>query len=289
MSEPIPSAAWLEREQGVAVPIRGNLSLGRTAANDVSLPDERVSRRHAIIHAQGEQEFWLVDHGSRNGTYVNERRVVQPVRLRAGDRIRIGPFELTFRQPGSETATVAAAERSSMKTLVDFQSAACWLLVADVEGSSRLGQTLTPEQVAMLLGGWFKRCEAIVEAQGGTMNKYLGDGFLAFWKVALTPAPSVARVLAELRRLQELARPRFRFVLHRGDVLFGGGGTLGEDSLGGNAVIFVSRMEKLAGSLGQSCLVSEPAGESLGDVVTLLPGGEHEVPSFEGRHRFFCL
>ena len=182
-----------------------------------------------------------------------------------------------------------AKSNGSMRTLVDFQSATCWLLVADVEGSTHLGEALTPEQVSMLLGGWFKRCEAIVEAHGGTVNKYLGDGFLAFWKAVSAPAPALARVLTELRRLQELARPRFRFVLHRGEVLLGGGGTLGEDSLSGAAVNFVFRMEKLAGALREACLLSEPASQSLEDAIVLQPGGEHEVPSFEGRHRFFCL
>jgi adenylate cyclase len=270
------------------VPIRGNLTLGRTPANDVVLADERVSRRHAVIHAQGEEEFWLVDHGSRNGTYVNERRVLQPFRLRDGDRIRVGPFQMTFRQPGSGTAT-ATTERSAMRTLVDLQSATCWLLVADVEGSTHLGQSLTQEEVAMLLGGWFKRCQEIVEAHGGTMNKYLGDGFLAFWKAADVPAPAVARALDKLRQLQELGRPRFRFVLHRGEILLGGGGTLGEDSLSGASVNFVFRMEKLAGSLRESCLLSEPACQALGEAVVVQPSGDHPVPGFEGRHRFFGL
>ena len=288
MPEPTTSQAWLERETGDVVPIRGNLALGRTPVNDVVLPDERVSRRHAIIHAQGEDEFWLVDHGSRNGTYVNERRVLQPFRLRDGDRIRIGPFPLTFCQPGCEPATVAT-ERSAMKTLVDFQSAPCWLLVADVEGSTHLGQSLTQEEVAMLIGGWFKRCQEIIEADGGTMNKYLGDGFLAFWKARATPAAAVAHVLNAFRQLQELGRPRFRFVLHRGEVLLGGGGTLGEDSLSGAAVSFVFRMERLAGSLREGCLLSESAGQSLAGAVVLRSTGEHPVPSFEGRHRFFSL
>jgi class 3 adenylate cyclase len=280
--------AWLERRPGDRVAIRGNLALGRVPPNDVVLPDERVSRRHAIIHAQGEEEFWLVDHGSRNGTFVNDRRVLQPFRLRDGDRIRIGPFTLTFRQPGSEPTTVST-ERAALRTLVDLQSAVCWLLVADVEGSTHLGQSLSQEEVAMLFGGWFKRCQEIVESRGGTMNKYLGDGFLAFWKAAGTSAAAIAQVMGALRELQGSGRPRFRFVLHRGEVLLGGGGTLGEDSLSGAAVNFVFRMEKLAGSLGEGCLLSEAAREGIAEALVARPGGEHPVPGFEGRHRFYAL
>src|ERR1041384_5912418 len=79
-------AAWLEDADRKSHPIRGACSLGRSASNQVPLPDERVSRRHAVIQSQLEDEFWLVDFGSRNGSYVNDIRVAQPTRLRNGDR-----------------------------------------------------------------------------------------------------------------------------------------------------------------------------------------------------------
>jgi class 3 adenylate cyclase len=59
MSEAGPSMAWLEREAEEPVPVTGNCSLGRSVGNDVTLVDDRVPRRHATIHAQGEQEFLL--------------------------------------------------------------------------------------------------------------------------------------------------------------------------------------------------------------------------------------
>ena len=61
-----------------------------------------MSRRHALIHAQDGGEFWLVDLGTINGTYVNDDRVIAPTRLRDGDRVDLGRgFELVFRQPVS--------------------------------------------------------------------------------------------------------------------------------------------------------------------------------------------
>src|SRR5258708_31608564 len=99
MNESPVIRGWLEKPDGARVSVLGSLSIGRTPKNQVVLEDERVSRRHAIIHAQGEGEFWLVDLGSRNGIYLGERRVQQPVRLSDGDRIRIASFLLVFRQP----------------------------------------------------------------------------------------------------------------------------------------------------------------------------------------------
>ena len=62
--------AWLEDGEGKRTPIRGSCSLGRSESNQITLRDDTVSRRHAVIQPQGEHEYWLVDFGSSNGTYV---------------------------------------------------------------------------------------------------------------------------------------------------------------------------------------------------------------------------
>jgi len=90
--------AELEKPDGERVRIERSCSLGRTSSSDVVLPDQKVSRRHALIQAQKQYEFWLMDLGSSNGTYLNGRRVTEPVLLRNQDQIEIGPFRLVFRQ-----------------------------------------------------------------------------------------------------------------------------------------------------------------------------------------------
>jgi pSer/pThr/pTyr-binding forkhead associated (FHA) protein len=46
---------------------------------------------------------------SKNGTYMRGQRVVSPVPLADGDRIRIGAFEITFRSLSSERSTETQA------------------------------------------------------------------------------------------------------------------------------------------------------------------------------------
>ena len=55
--------AELQISDGRKVRLRGASTLGRTEANDVALPDAKVSRRHAVIHRQGPCELWLADLG----------------------------------------------------------------------------------------------------------------------------------------------------------------------------------------------------------------------------------
>ncbi len=93
--------AELGISDGRRIRLRGASTLGRTEANDVPLPDAKVSRRHAVIHRQGPSELWLADLGSRNGTFLNGSKILVPTLLSDQDRIDIGPYRLTFYQPNA--------------------------------------------------------------------------------------------------------------------------------------------------------------------------------------------
>jgi pSer/pThr/pTyr-binding forkhead associated (FHA) protein len=69
-------------------------AIGRDSDNLIQLPDPKVSKRHAVVHAHG--GVWSIeDMHSTNGVTVNGVRV-QKADLKDGDRIHIGPFELVF-------------------------------------------------------------------------------------------------------------------------------------------------------------------------------------------------
>ncbi len=76
------------------------LSIGRDAGNAIALAwDTEVSRLHAELAPLG-AEWTIADDGlSRNGTYVNGRRVSARRRLRDRDSIRFGQTEVVFRSP----------------------------------------------------------------------------------------------------------------------------------------------------------------------------------------------
>src|ERR1041384_4384687 len=99
MRVPPEGDAWLEAADGRRYPIKGSCSLGRSGANTIVLESTKVSRRHALIHLQNIGELWLIDFGSSNGTFLNNRRIHHPVRLSDGDQITIGDQVFKFRQP----------------------------------------------------------------------------------------------------------------------------------------------------------------------------------------------
>ena len=82
-------------------PLKGNryqvvegdgLYLGRSDGCEITIPDPEVSRQHAkvTLHNAG---IWVLDAGSRNGVFINDKRVVRPTELRPGGKLTIGGHE----------------------------------------------------------------------------------------------------------------------------------------------------------------------------------------------------
>ena len=101
--------AWLEFGDGQHWSLRGNCHLGRAPDNEIVIDHPKASRQHAAIHTQNETEFWLLDLGSRNGTYLNERRLIRPTQLRHHDRLNVGGQAFTFHQPAGFTSRAGEA------------------------------------------------------------------------------------------------------------------------------------------------------------------------------------
>src|SRR5262245_21482880 len=68
---------------------QGDATIGRSGTSEIKLHDDGVSRAHARIRADGKQ-LLLEDLNSRNGTFLNGKRLVEPLPLGDGDKIQIG-------------------------------------------------------------------------------------------------------------------------------------------------------------------------------------------------------
>ena len=88
-----------------------SMTVGRDDSNDLSLPwDQKVSRLHAGIERVG-GHWTIVDDGlSRNGTFLNDARVMGRRRLNDRDVLRFGQTEVLFRDPGETPEQTASAE-----------------------------------------------------------------------------------------------------------------------------------------------------------------------------------
>jgi hypothetical protein len=75
--------------------IRDTYTLGRHRNNDIVISDPKVSSFHARID-RSQDGFSIVDLKSRNGSYVNGRRI-ETARLKTGDEIRLGTARLHYK------------------------------------------------------------------------------------------------------------------------------------------------------------------------------------------------
>ena len=95
---------------------RLRITIGRSARNDLCIPDPFASRVHAEVRSEGD-EYFLQDLGSANGTLYNGSVVENPITLTRGGRIQIGETEIVFNDsafPLSSGATMITDNSQSI-------------------------------------------------------------------------------------------------------------------------------------------------------------------------------
>ncbi len=89
----------IETEQGKVIQVlEAELVVGR--AGQLTIPDARVSRRHARIYLDN-SGYVVEDLGSSNGTFVNGQKIGGPIILRNNDVVRIGSCHLRYMTPST--------------------------------------------------------------------------------------------------------------------------------------------------------------------------------------------
>ena len=75
---------------------KDRLTIGRTTNNDIQLNVRYISRRHAVI-ATDKGQTRLIDWGSKNGVFVNDKRITEKF-LSSGDVVTIGETEFRYEE-----------------------------------------------------------------------------------------------------------------------------------------------------------------------------------------------
>src|SRR5215212_2515528 len=96
--------ARLKAVDGKSFTLDDFVVVGRGDDATLRLSDPEVSRQHATLRREG-ANYWVVDLGSANGSYVNEQALTVPRMLQDGDRIQFGNTKLLFEQRERRPAT----------------------------------------------------------------------------------------------------------------------------------------------------------------------------------------
>lgn len=174
----------------------------------------------------------------------------------------------------AEGETLLAGDRQEMT-----------ILFADIVGFSDLGERLTPSLLVTVLNRHFTLQAEAVQAQYGVVDKFQGDGLLAFWgapfveageqaRLALTSAraqiKAMERLQSELPELTGLRRDpptvSIRIGIAKGDVLVGNIGSTAACNFTviGDSVNLAARVESLNRIYGTLLLLDDNAAAALG-------------------------
>lgn len=156
--------------------------IGRGEQNNVILADEWVSRNHAILQRTEAGDYYLIDMGSRNGSFVNGVRVSIPMVLKDGDRISFGEYQLTFRcqdRPAPDPHPEPNRQTDSTKALLVPRLIT--VLVVDLRDYTKLAQRIDEALLCQTIGTWFRQGGQIMQQQGSWAQKYIGDAVMAIW------------------------------------------------------------------------------------------------------------
>ena len=179
-------------------------AIGRGDGCAVMLDNRSVSRLHALIQRREAGDFSLVDLGSRNGSFVNSRRVSLPVVLNDQDRLVFGDQQLAFRQPvrAANPLPLHDTGRNAPTTALHMYALAT-IVVVDIRDFTPLARTVSEALLSQTIGTWFLRTGEIAQGLGSWAQKYIGDAVMAVWVHDRVP-DLAADVMRALRAVSQM-------------------------------------------------------------------------------------
>lgn len=283
----------------IAQPI---VSIGRGSGSDLRIMDDEVSRDHAKL-IRSSRGWEIFDVHSRNGVWVNGKPISGSRQLRHGDRIKLArSVQLTFEDPGSTYEEPPSRE----STLSPMNTGRAFAMACDIRDSTTLSGELEPVDYAELLTRWCQRTTEIVEARGGFVDRYMGDGLLACWldsgerpaekdaESAMLAALAVVNASSDftlrLRSLGVFRKFRVAIGIHRGDVVWGrlGAGDRAGFTVTGENISLAFRVLSQAKELDEPILATERALEHVSTEHRFTTVGTVSLKGFPEQYELFA-
>ncbi|WP_162130123.1 adenylate/guanylate cyclase domain-containing protein [Phyllobacterium sp. YR531] len=175
------------------------------------------------------------------------------------------------------------------------------VMFADIVGFTVMCEKLSATEVASLLNSYFDLIGSCIDAQGGTIDKYMGDGLMAFWGAPEDQPDHADRALRSIEQIERALHQRnltrhesgeanlkVRIGIHSGPAVVGNIGMRGRlgYTIVGDTVNVGSRLEQLGKTIEPArdltVLISASTRNYLSvPVDELKPLGPHSVPGRE--------
>lgn len=233
-----------------------------------------------------------VDEGAENLSPVGDREHKALVRIGAPNGVRLacqtacltGTVRITPLLPAEITPDEARTEtRNSIGRDVEMA-----VMFVDLRGFTRLSETKYPYDVVYILNRYFQDMGTVIEAHGGKVDKFLGDGILAYFgldedprtacRAALEAARDIATQLIQINQKLENVLPQglsLGIGLHFGELVLGEVGFQASRQLTiiGNTVNTASRLEAVNKKYETQMTVTSIVAANAGVDLSGLPMG----------------
>ena len=174
------------------------------------------------------------------------------------------------------------------------------VMFVDIRGFTAAARSRTPQEVVDRLDAAFTVLVEIVDRNGGIVNKFLGDGFLALFGAPLDDPEAPRRAVTAAREMlaaieQHNVRSdwplRIGIGVHLGQVVAGNVGSprRKEYTVIGDTVNLASRIEGLNKEFGSQLLISDTVRQAIGQDVDAIPLGDVPIRGYEQPVRVWRL
>lgn len=178
------------------------------------------------------------------------------------------------------------------------------IMFLDIRGFTALSERISSESLVSMLNVFFGRVSEIVQDNHGFVNKFIGDGMLAFFAVganyvddALQASREICQATEQMNQSGDLTsmigenRLAIGIGLHNGSVILGNIGSRRkmDFTVIGPPVNTASRIESLTKQYAREILVSDAVQAVAGGHFTFDPLGRAEVKGIEGGVEIFAL
>jgi adenylate cyclase len=160
------------------------------------------------------------------------------------------------------------------------------LLFSDLAGFTSFSEKLPPDGVAQVINAYLRAMTRVIMAEGGTVDKYIGDAVMAFWGAPLDEprhALRAVRAAIGMQKAMESLQPEYhamgitnvslRIGVNSGPAVIGNVGSEErmEYTALGDTVNLASRLEGVNKTYGTPILLSEATADGLQGEIPLRP------------------